>query len=143
MKTAEQKRDYARLWRARNPEKSAAISRRYAEKNREREKQRCREYRERYPERRKEICLKTKYGISEKEYAGFLQQQAGVCAICKTPPDFRRLCVDHDHKTGDVRGLLCRNCNCAIGLLKDSTELLDKAKNYLLQSKETNVRPVL
>jgi hypothetical protein len=61
----------------------------------------------------------------------------GVCEICKNPPSGSRngiplsLCVDHDHATGAVRGLLCSNCNSAIGLLKDDPERIRRAAAYL------------
>jgi hypothetical protein len=74
------------------------------------------------------------YGIGLKEYDVMFNTQNGVCAICsKEPPNHykKRLNVDHCHTTGKVRGLLCDACNRAIGLLKDSQELLEKAKQYL------------
>lgn len=51
--------------------------------------------------------------VTEEEYAARLEEQGGVCAICGNPPKEggRALHVDHDHKTGDVRGLLCHYCN--------------------------------
>jgi len=49
--------------------------------------------------------------VSEVEYQSMLDDQGGVCAICGHPPKTRRLSVDHDHKTGLVRGLLCHRCN--------------------------------
>jgi hypothetical protein len=58
-----------------------------------------------------------------------------VCQICNTK-DRRELNVDHCHTTGKVRGLLCDNCNKALGLFKDSTDLLAKAANYLRRTNE-------
>ena len=52
-----------------------------------------------------------KYGISIEQYEKALDQQKGVCKICGRPPKRLRLAVDHDHKTGRVRGLLCMRCN--------------------------------
>jgi hypothetical protein len=78
--------------------------------------------------------LKALYGISLVQYERLLEQQDGVCAICDRPPRGRPvLDVDHDHLTGLVRGLLCGNCNRAVGLLDDNPELFDKAKAYILQ----------
>jgi len=74
------------------------------------------------------------YGIGLKEYDVMFNAQNGVCAICsKEPPNThkKRLNVDHCHTTGKVRGLLCDACNRAIGLLKDSPDLLNKAISYL------------
>ena len=63
-----------------------------------------------------------------------LEQQDGKCAICKSEDSKgKRFSVDHNHKTGEVRGLLCNPCNVAIGLLKDSPEVIDSAKEYLLK----------
>lgn len=71
-----------------------------------------------------------------------LEEQHGVCAICgkpETKPNAKYLAVDHDHKTGEVRGLLCNNCNRALGLLQDNTEVLQNAINYL-KKHERNYR---
>jgi hypothetical protein len=78
------------------------------------------------------------YGITLKEYDALLQEQDGVCAICKKVDDVldRKLSVDHDHKTGKVRGLLCTHCNTGIGQLKESLELLLVAAEYLKKHQE-------
>lgn len=66
------------------------------------------------------------------EYAKLLVKQDGKCGICDTVPTGRqRLCVDHDHATGRIRGLLCHRCNTAIGLLRDDPVVLDAAIRYL------------
>ena len=78
--------------------------------------------------------MKKNYGIQIKDYDAMLFAQNGVCAICsKEPPNHhkKRLNVDHCHKTGEVRGLLCDACNRALGLFKDSSDILTKAINYL------------
>jgi len=78
--------------------------------------------------------LMRKYGITLEEYDNMLEDQGGCCAICKsTDPLGSRFVVDHNHDTGDVRGLLCKNCNTGIGLLKDSPEVLVSAVDYLLE----------
>ena len=53
-----------------------------------------------------------KYGITEDEYTAMLEAQEGRCAICNLE---RKLVIDHDHKTGKVRGLLCKPCNAMLG----------------------------
>lgn len=79
-----------------------------------------------------------KYGLTPSEYDQMLNEQGGVCALCDKPEtclgnngEVKMLAVDHDHDTGDVRGLLCNNCNRAIGLFGDDPELLLKAVAYL------------
>jgi hypothetical protein len=74
---------------------------------------------------------RSKYALSVTEYSHMLAQQNGVCAICREPG--RDLCVDHDHKTGRVRSLLCNGCNSAIGFLRESPLLARAAATYLEQ----------
>ena len=79
--------------------------------------------------------LKHKFGITELQYNEMLENQNNACAICKSTEsgDVRttKLSVDHCHETGVVRGLLCSSCNKAIGFMKDSTENLKNAIEYL------------
>ena len=72
--------------------------------------------------------LQYNYGLSEEDYQDLFEKQDGKCAICSEPG---KLGVDHNHTTGQIRGLLCRQCNTAIGSLKESQDLLDSAKGYL------------
>ena len=79
--------------------------------------------------------FKTLYGITFDDYEAMLKAQNGLCAICGGQCSVKkRLSVDHDHTTGAVRGLLCIKCNCAIGYLKDSTDLARKALEYLVNA---------
>jgi Autographiviridae endonuclease VII len=74
------------------------------------------------------------FGVCNVKYAEMLELQNGVCAICECKLEssrYTKLTVDHDHKTGKVRGLLCTACNTAIGLLKDSQVRLRSAIIYL------------
>lgn len=72
-----------------------------------------------------------KFGITLKGYQDLFDAQGGVCAACKSPPDKKRLAVDHDHATGRVRGLLCSHCNLALGLTKDNPDILEGLRLYL------------
>lgn len=73
-----------------------------------------------------------KYGVSQDEYELLLKRQAGVCKICLCRPgDKQALAVDHCHKTGLVRGLLCLLCNTALGKFQDDPALLRRAAEYL------------
>jgi hypothetical protein len=78
--------------------------------------------------------LKRRYGMTVEEYEVFEEKQKSLCAICKQPENaryFRRLCVDHDHETGKIRGLLCHMCNTGLGKFADDVELLRAATIYL------------
>ncbi len=79
--------------------------------------------------------LKRKYGITLDRYNEFLERQNGGCAICGEPPTTQILVVDHCHKSGKIRGLLCHKHNSAIGFLNDSPELIKKANEYLGEAK--------
>ena len=73
------------------------------------------------------------HGITVEDYDKLLKDQNDCCAICnKHKSQLKRvLFVDHCHKTSRVRGLLCQKCNSVLGLVNDSIEILDKAKEYL------------
>jgi hypothetical protein len=77
--------------------------------------------------------LRGKYNLEPGEFEQMLEQQLGTCAICdKTLGALgRSLNIDHDHKTGLVRGLLCHNCNMTLGLVADDINILYKMINYL------------
>ena len=81
---------------------------------------------------RKHLMLR--YGITQREYEKMLVAQNNKCAICKTTDPGGPggiFGVDHNHKTGKVRGLLCSNCNTALGLFKDNKEMLCSAIKYI------------
>lgn len=89
------------------------------------------------PEYHKSAYLKRRYGITLTQYRVMLENQAGVCAICKKPESneirgtLLSLAVDHDHATGAVRALLCTACNTGLGNFSDSPERLQAALIYL------------
>lgn len=73
-----------------------------------------------------------KYKLTVKQFSELLSSQNGACAICETSkPGGKGWHVDHDHQTGNVRGLLCHHCNVGIGNLKDDPALVMKAAQYL------------
>jgi hypothetical protein len=75
-----------------------------------------------------------KFGLTQGQYDELLFKQGGGCAICGGPQTGRgRFHVDHDHKTGEVRGLLCHGCNTGIGNLGENPARLEKAAAYLRQ----------
>jgi hypothetical protein len=80
--------------------------------------------------------IKKVYGISAEQYAQILSEQDGVCAICGRLPNGtnhveENLVIDHDHDTGQIRGLLCNNCNSGMGIIGDAVEHLEAALTYL------------
>lgn len=81
------------------------------------------------PDYSRRNAYKHKYGITMEQYYEMETRQEGRCAICGVVPD--RLHVDHDAATGVVRGLLCGNCNRAIGMFKHDPERLGAAIRYL------------
>lgn len=107
----------------------------YYQRNRERI---CARERAVWPSKRdraRHNSLRRYYGISLEYYNQILDAQGGVCLICGDPPRQRgrkfHLEVDHDHVTGQVRGLLCNKCNTALGGMRDDVKLLRKAIFYL------------
>lgn len=89
------------------------------------------------PEKNRRNNLRTLYGVTPEQYDAMLAEQGHACAICYQPEGLIRLgrpmslAVDHDHETGKVRGLLCANCNRALGLLADDPERLISAARYV------------
>lgn len=89
--------------------------------------------------------LQRNYGMTLMQYEVIREKQQGLCAICETEGFIManhhkmKLVVDHCHASGRVRGLLCHNCNRALGLLKDSDKVLQRAIDYL---RETTTRPL-
>ena len=81
----------------------------------------------------KKSKLKTKFGMTLKQYDTLLALQGGVCAICGTgrPGGMGRFPVDHCHTTGRIRGLLCNLCNIGLGHFKDDLARLNAAVAYL------------
>lgn len=88
--------------------------------------------------------IKRLYSLSVSDMESMFRKQNGLCAVCETTmmmteKKTKRPYVDHDHKTGQVRGLLCHKCNTGLGYFDDSSELLSKAHAYLLKSVKSGV----
>jgi hypothetical protein len=84
--------------------------------------------------------LKRIFGLTMDQYDQMFKLQNGLCAICNCPETETRngkliyLSVDHDHKTGKIRKLLCHKCNRALGILEESVDLLEKLIQYLKET---------
>lgn len=77
-----------------------------------------------------------RHGLTEETFAALLEAQGGGCAICgSTEPGNGSFRIDHDHDTGQVRGLLCHKCNVALGLMGDDPERLARAAAYLREAR--------
>jgi len=96
-----------KIWRIKNPEKAHTLSRR--------------------------STLNSNHGIKLEVYVELLKQQKGKCKICftKNPGGMGAFHVDHDHKTKEVRGLLCHRCNLGLGYFKDDCKIMISAVDYV------------
>ena len=83
-----------------------------------------------HSETQRVLRIKKFFNISIEEYDRVFEFQGGLCAICRQPPKSARLAVDHCHKTGLIRGLLCPWCNRAIALFRDNLERFENAVAY-------------
>ena len=79
----------------------------------------------------REYNLQRNYGLSITEWDAMYVAQDGRCTICKKSIDADKMHTDHNHDTGEVRGLLCSKCNMLLGLADDSTTTLQAAITYL------------
>lgn len=129
-------REYGIKWRKKNAEKSREYNLRYKQENKHEIKEKRQNYAEKnafkISQQVRERKFKSRYGITKAEYDLLCASQDFSCAICDDQilhP--QRLHVDHDHTTGEIRGLLCGKCNRGIGLLRDDPIILEKAIKYL------------
>lgn len=125
----------SKRWREENPERYRELTRKYAEANREKINATSRQWYEDNRQRAAETTRRNKlkrYGLTIEQFEAMLVEQQGCCLICTEEMD--PPAVDHNHSTGEVRGLLCRPCNSALGLLRDDPEVLARAIEYLTRS---------
>ena len=122
-------------------EKETIRKQRYYKNNAESIKEKVAKHNKLNPEKRKLVVkkswIKCKYGIVYEDYLSMHREQEYRCKICKRHADEfkKKLVVDHDHKTGKVRALLCTNCNSQLHVLENK-ELYDKYMNYLNEYKD-------
>ena len=136
--------DYMRQWREAHPDKVASyrkkfnathdtneMSRKYYQDHQDAMKEKARRYRQTNKARIKRNRLRSRYG--EVKYDEMFTKQEGRCAICGRHQSElpKALCVDHVHNTGEIRALLCSDCNLGIGSFFDNPDLLILAAEYL------------
>lgn len=88
---------------------------------------------QRDPKHKYALRIKHRYGLTRTQYNAMLDEQGDACYICRKRAEDSPLVVDHDHKTGSVRKLLCRHCNLAIGYAVEDVEVLARMIVYLEQ----------
>lgn len=163
----EEVRDYQKSWCKKNPEKARSYTRKWARANPDKvqanerlragdparnaqkkaQARACmKRLRETQPDRVLNTLLKSKYGLTLEQYRELHVAQKDVCAICEQPESWvqrgkkSRLSVDHCATSGEVRGLLCSNCNNGLGRFMHEPERLFRAAVYL---KQPPARPIL
>lgn len=121
---------YNREWRKENPE----YDKEWCKNNPESRRKTNQKWAKANPDKILAAHLKRAYGISLADYDELLEAQGNRCAICGMTPEEngQRLLVDHDHETGEIRGLLCYSCNVGLGHFKDNPHNLAEAIKYLL-----------
>lgn len=134
--------------RSKNREKYNAWNRQYRKDHPGLHRRRLLMYsKEELKAKQRAATMKHKYGITIEEHEVMLAKQDGACKICrsktanwKTPSRRDTFCVDHDHATGKVRGLLCVTCNTGLGGFRDSIQNLKSAILYLEEYLPVGVR---
>lgn len=118
-----------------DPDKEKEYHDNYREDNRQKAKEYARRYN--HSDKARNKAYLRNYNITLEDYNRMLEEQGNVCKICLQPEQMlhkgnpKRLCVDHDHITGRVRGLLCQRCNTTLGRYEDNPELMKNLISYL------------
>lgn len=129
-------------WAKKNWNKVLKSCRKYYKNNRQKIYERKKNKWKKHPIKRKryqqEKHLKYKFNLTLKEYKILIEKQKGKCLICNKKPKnkIKKLSIDHDHKTGKIRGLLCHNCNVIIGLAHEDIKILKNIAKYLQRKKQ-------
>ena len=146
MQTKEDRKEKDKIWRLNNQDRIIRNRKRWQSENKDRIRRKGIEYRKLNKERLSEINKiyyqnnqrkalgwnLAKYGLSVEKFEEMSRRQGDVCSICfKKCANKKRLSVDHNHDTGVIRGLLCNNCNRALGLIGDDINFFKNAIKYL------------
>ena len=89
-----------------------------------------------WTEKDRDVRLQRTFGLNPGQYAEMLEEQDYKCAVCgrTEQENNKRLAVDHCHKTGKIRKLLCHKCNCALGMVDDNKDTLSSLISYLMEN---------
>lgn len=136
---------YRKKYFQENPNKRREYHKKWRDKNKEYVINKAKKYKKRNPIKIKFLnqryWLKKAFNLTIEDYNNLLKNQGNKCAICKTKfkklteQNIDRLCIDHNHKTEQIRGLLCTQCNLAIGNLKEKIQYFKNAIKYLQETK--------
>lgn len=133
-RNAEKLKAYQKLWRAENAEKVRRDKAQWDIDNREHRKEYAKQYKTKRPDYFVRKHLDYSYGITLEEYETMRESQRGRCAVCgkhEEETQRKRLFVDHSHSSGKIRGLLCQQCNTALGMVNEDTDILFALASYL------------
>ena len=132
---SEKHKERGRKWREANPEKKRENNRKWHAANPGKSRENARKWNEANPERKRETNRKRllrRFDLTPEQFLSMEKAQGGVCAICLKPPKKKRLCVDHCHATGKVRGLLCHGCNASLGMLREDPDTIQRLLAYAI-----------
>jgi hypothetical protein len=119
-------------YRAANREKLRAGGRDHYAKNREKLIAYAKEYDDSHRQQIRFARIRRRYGMNEEQFVAMMERQGNACAICRSKSwGSHGPCIDHDHGSGIVRGLLCDDCNVLLGRAKDSASILRASIHYL------------
>lgn len=135
----EARKQYRKQYYQDNKAAIAVKAKEWNDKNKDKVKQAQKERYQNIKHERRVNSLKQLYGITAADYERMLADQGGACAICGSTDHkssrTKYFAVDHDHTTGEVRGVLCHSCNKGLGLLQDNPKVLKAAASYLERQK--------
>ncbi len=146
-------REWQRKWRLKNPERWAEIRKAACERRKPQRAEEAKRWRAKnpaiYKRSGKKSRLMKSYGLTLEQEEAIYVAQNGKCPICDVAlvretgvqvKSVNKSHVDHDHKSGNVRGLLCATCNLLLGYAKDSIEVLQAAIEYLRNNKPVKAK---
>lgn len=126
---------YKEQWYKKNESEILRKRREYYYSDHQRSLERSKEYRHKNKSKLRVRELEGNHNIKEKHIRDLMDKQRGCCAICGdslvNPDSYRSFSVDHNHETGNVRGLLCHSCNTSLGLLKENPSILFSMIKYI------------